>query len=140
MRRHGALCQASDTRQIAPGLLVVAGTRISSAASWRWSTLLADLATERSCGSHAFSVSIEIAAVPQEDADLMHAFYKRITVTGRAIVSIRLTLSAYAHGLGVTLPTKVALARPTGVGRAISTYTIPIEGRDEWLAAARRLA
>jgi hypothetical protein len=32
----------------------------------------------------------------------------------------------------------MALARPTGVGRAISTYTIsiPIEGRDEWLAAA----
>jgi hypothetical protein len=33
-----------------------------------------------------------------------------------------------------------AMARPTGVGRAISTYIIPIEGRDEWLAAARRLA
>jgi len=33
-----------------------------------------------------------------------------------------------------------ALARPTGVGGAIATYTIPIEGRDEWLAAARRLA
>ena len=32
------------------------------------------------------------------------------------------------------------LARPTGVGRAISTYDIPIEGWDEWLAAARRLA
>jgi hypothetical protein len=32
------------------------------------------------------------------------------------------------------------LARPTGVGRALATYTIPIEGRDEWLAAARRLA
>jgi hypothetical protein len=34
------------------------------------------------------------------------------------------------------------MARPTGVGRAISTYSysIPIEGRDEWLAAARRLA
>jgi hypothetical protein len=32
------------------------------------------------------------------------------------------------------------MASPTGVGRAISTYTIPIEGRDEWLAAARRLA
>jgi hypothetical protein len=28
-------------------------------------------------------------------------------------------------------------ARPTGVGREITTYTIPIEGRDEWLAAAR---
>ena len=32
------------------------------------------------------------------------------------------------------------VARPTGVGRAIATYEIPIEGRDEWLAAARRLA
>lgn len=38
------------------------------------------------------------------------------------------------------LPDKVVRARPTGVGRAISTYTIPIEGRGEWLAAARRLA
>jgi hypothetical protein len=53
---------------------------------------------------------------------------------------VRLTPSAYAHGLALALPTEVALARPTGVGRAISTYTIPIEGRDEWLAAARRLA
>ena len=35
---------------------------------------------------------------------------------------------------------KVEMARPTGVGRAIATYEIPIEGRDEWLAAARRLA
>jgi hypothetical protein len=32
------------------------------------------------------------------------------------------------------------MARPTGVGRAISTYDMPIEGRDEWIAAARRLA
>jgi hypothetical protein len=44
--------------------------------------------------------------------------------------------------LALALPEKVEMARPTGVGRAISTYTyeIPIEGRDEWLAAARRLA
>jgi hypothetical protein len=55
-------------------------------------------------------------------------------------VSIRPTPSAYAHGLALALPNKVAVARPTGVGRAISTYIIPIEGRDEWLAAARRLA
>jgi hypothetical protein len=34
----------------------------------------------------------------------------------------------------------VEMARPTGVGRGITTYTIPIEGRDEWMAAARRLA
>jgi hypothetical protein len=31
----------------------------------------------------------------------------------------------------------MALARPTGVGRAITTYEIPIEGRDEWLEAAK---
>jgi len=32
------------------------------------------------------------------------------------------------------------VVRPTGVGRALATFEIPIEGRDEWLAAARRLA
>jgi hypothetical protein len=55
-------------------------------------------------------------------------------------VSVRLTPPSYAHGFA--LPEKVAVARPTGVGRAISTYTInvPIEGRDEWLVAAGRLA
>ena len=37
-------------------------------------------------------------------------------------------------------PPRLLLARPTGVGRALATYEIPIEGRDEWLAAARRLA
>jgi hypothetical protein len=36
------------------------------------------------------------------------------------------------------MPEKVAMARPTGVGRAIATYEVPIEGRDEWLAAAAR--
>jgi len=35
---------------------------------------------------------------------------------------------------------QVFVARPTGVGRAITTYDMPIEGRDEWVAAARRLA
>ena len=32
------------------------------------------------------------------------------------------------------------MARPTGVGRALATYEIRIEGREEWLAAARRQA
>jgi len=32
------------------------------------------------------------------------------------------------------------LARPEGAGRALATYEIPIEGRDEWIAAAERLA
>jgi hypothetical protein len=40
----------------------------------------------------------------------------------------------------LALSEKVAMARPTGVGREITTYDVPIEGRDEWLAAARRLA
>ena len=71
---------------------------------------------------------------------MLHAIYERIVVTGRTIVSIRLTPSAYAHGLALALPDKVARARPTGVGRAITAYRMPIEGRNEWLAAARRLA
>ena len=74
--------------------------------------------------------------VPEAKAELLHAIYERIVVTGRKIVSIRLTPSAYAHGLTLALPDKVAVARPTGVGRAIIAYDMPIEGRDEWIAAA----
>ena len=55
-------------------------------------------------------------------------------------VSARLIPAAYAHGLALALA-QVVMARPIGVGRAITTYAVPIEGRDEWLAAAaRRLA
>ncbi len=70
----------------------------------------------------------------------MHAIHERITMAGPKIVGVRLTQAAYEHGLALALPEKVEMERPTGVGRAISTYTIPIAGRDEWLAAARRLA
>ncbi len=70
----------------------------------------------------------------------MRAIYERITVAGPEIVGVQLTAAAYAHGLALALPDKVVMARPTGVGRALATYDIPIEGRDEWLAAARRLA
>jgi len=87
----------------------------------------------------ALSESLKAADVPKEKADLMHAIYDRITVAGPEIVGVRLTQAAYAHG-ALALPEKVAMARPTGVGRAKATYEIPIEGRDEWLAAARRLA
>jgi hypothetical protein len=55
-------------------------------------------------------------------------------------VGVRLTEAAYAHGLALALPTKVALARPTGIERAVATFEIPIEGWDEWLAAAARRA
>ena len=72
--------------------------------------------------------------------DVMRAIHDRITVAGPEIVGVRLTAAAYAHGLALALPEKVAMARPTGVGHALTAYEIPIEGRDEWLAAARRRA
>jgi hypothetical protein len=69
----------------------------------------------------------------------LHAICERITVAGPEIVGVRLTAAAYAHGLALALPEKVVMARPAGVGRAITAYDMPIEGRDEWLAAASRL-
>jgi len=71
---------------------------------------------------------------------VIHAVYERILIEGPRFVGLRLTPAAYRHGLPLALPDKVARARPTGVGRAITTHSLPIEGRDEWLAAARRLA
>jgi hypothetical protein len=88
----------------------------------------------------ALAATWRAAEVPAETADVLHAIYDRITVAGRTIMSVRLTPSAYAHGFALALPNTVVLARPTGVRRASATYEIPIEGRDEWLAAARRLA
>jgi hypothetical protein len=76
------------------------------------------------------------ADVPEAKANLQHAIYERIVIAGREFVSARLTPAAYAHGLALALPEKVVKARPTGVGHALTTYRIPIEGRDEWIAAA----
>ena len=79
------------------------------------------------------------AELREEQAEVLHAIYDRIVLSGPTIVSARLTPAAYSHGLALVLP-EVVRARPTGVGRALATYDIPIEGRDEWVAAARRLA
>ena len=77
------------------------------------------------------------AEVPEEKSDVVHAVYERIVVAGPEFVGVRLTPAAYSHGLAIALPEAV-MARPTGVGRGITTYPrIPIEARDEWLAAAR---
>ena len=65
------------------------------------------------------SATWRAAEVPAEKADLLHAIYDRIVVAGRRIVSVRLTPSAYAPGFALALPEEVAVARPTGVGRAI---------------------
>jgi hypothetical protein len=40
--------------------------------------------------------------------------------------------------MALALP-ELVMARPTGIGRALTPIVIPIEGRDEWFAAARRL-
>ena len=86
-------------------------------------------------------------ATPGGRVELLNSIYERITVKGFEFVEARLTSDAYALGLALALPEQVqpaqewALARPTGVGRALTAYRMPIEGRDEWLAAAnRRLA
>jgi hypothetical protein len=62
-------------------------------------------------------------------------FCERIVVKGRSIVAARLTPAAHSNGLALALP-QVVMARPEGAGRALATYRIPIEGRDEWIAAA----
>ena len=85
-------------------------------------------------------------ATPDGRAELLNAIDERIVVRGPEFISARLTPDAYAMGLALALPEHVrpaqewVLARLTGVGRAITTYDMPIEGREEWLAAARRLA
>jgi hypothetical protein len=87
----------------------------------------------------AIGDAIRRADLLVERAELIHAIYDRIVIAGPRIVSARLTPSANEHGLALALPEKVVMARPTGVGRAITAYDMPIEGRDEWIAAARRL-
>jgi hypothetical protein len=60
------------------------------------------------------------------------------------VVGVKLTPMAERAGLPALMSQfvrlELAVARPAGVGRGIATYTIPIEGRDEWLAAAGLLA
>ena len=53
----------------------------------------------------ALSATWTDADVPEAKADVLHAVYDQIVVTGREIVSVRLTPSAYAHGLALALPT-----------------------------------
>ena len=75
----------------------------------------------------------------EEKSDVIHAVYERIVIEGPRFVGLRLTPAAYRHGLALALPDAV-MARPTGVGHALTAYRMPIEGRDEWIAAVERLA
>lgn len=68
------------------------------------------------------------ADVPQEEADVLHAIYDRIVVSGASFVSARLTPAAYEHGLALALA-QVVMARPTGFGCADAIHIrIPIVG------------
>ena len=89
---------------------------------------------------------------------MIHSLYEEIVVRGAEFVSVRLSPEAYAHGLALALPQEVvvaplpsrgrprknmALARPTGVGRAHAHSgfrQILIEGADDWRLAARESA
>jgi hypothetical protein len=64
--------------------------------------------------ARALSATWTEADVPEAKADVLHAAHDRITVAGPEIVGVRLTQAAYAHGLALALPEKVAVARPTG--------------------------
>ena len=66
----------------------------------------------------ALTATWTAADVREAKADLLHAIYERIVVAGRSFVSVRLTPAAYAHGMALALPEKVAMARPTGFGPA----------------------
>jgi hypothetical protein len=65
--------------------------------------------------------------------------YEQITVAGPEIVGVRLTAAADAHGPTLACTKRAWRARQLSGGRQ-QTCEIPIESRDEWLAAARRLA
>jgi hypothetical protein len=57
-----------------------------------------------------------------------------------ALVAAAVVLLRLGSGRLSVVEETQQVARSTGVGRALATYEIPIEGRDEWLATARRLA
>ena len=61
----------------------------------------------------ALSETWHAADVEEEKAELLHAIYDRIVVSGDRIVSARLTSDAQARGMVFALP-EVVMARPTG--------------------------
>jgi hypothetical protein len=60
--------------------------------------------------------------------------------THERIVGVRLTQAVYAHGLALALPEEGRNGAPDRWGGALAAYEILIEGRDEWLAVAKRPA
>ena len=84
----------------------------------------------------AIGESLQAPEKSKEKADVLQAIYDRITVAGPEIVGTRLTQATCAHGLALALPTKVALARPTGFEPADDiSIRMPIEGAGDWLTS-----
>lgn len=79
----------------------------------------------------------ERASDPHVRSRVIHAVYARIEIRGRDFAGVTLTPEAYAHGLALALPERVAMARRTGLRHALPTRSVPIVGRREWAAAAR---
>ena len=75
-----------------------------------------------------------------ERAALLGRIYRRITVDAGAIASVELTEEAKRAGLMLAMPETVVMARPAGARNGQTTVRIRIEGRAEWLRAARRTA
>jgi len=80
-------------------------------------------------------------ATPEERAEIASVLFSEVRVKDSAIVGARLATDVCLPLIAsATARSVVALARPEGSGRALATYRVPIEGRDEWIAAAERWA
>ena len=66
------------------------------------------------------------------------SLFAEMRVRDDEIVRARLAQPDYLPLIAsATAHSGVSVARPEGVGRALTTCRIPIEGREEWEAAAR---
>jgi len=77
-------------------------------------------------------------ATPQERQEIAGNLFAEVRVRDDRIVSSRLARNEYLLLVAsATARDQVGVARPEGAGRALATYRILIEGREEWEAAAR---
>jgi hypothetical protein len=77
-------------------------------------------------------------ATAAERAEIAASLFSEVRVRDAEIVRAKLTHDDYLPLIAsATARAQVGVARPEGSGRALATYEIPIQGRDEWEAAAR---
>ena len=68
--------------------------------------------------------------------EIAQSLLASIRVRDSRIVGATLARDEYVP-LVASAQARVWMARPEGSGRALTTYEIPIEGRDEWISAMR---